>query len=183
MMLADGMGSGENASKESENLIEMLERMLQAGFGTKGAISLLNSVLAGPIDRPIFSTLDMAQIDLYTGECEFTKIGAATTFIKREKGVEMVAGVSLPMGIFPKLEYHPQLSVLEEGDFVIMVSDGVLDAIECANKEEYMKNLLEECTISNPCEMAKSIMEQLKSNSKSKVKDDMTILVMGLWKR
>lgn len=183
MMLADGMGSGETANKESENLIEMLEKMLLAGFSSKSAIQLLNAVLAGPIDRPMFSTLDFAVIDLYEGRAQMVKIGASTTFIRRENTVEVISSTTLPMGILPNMEYETVQKELNDGDIIFMVSDGIMEAVSHENKEDYIKDLILSMTINNPKEMADHILDRVQAESLDENKDDMTVLALGLWKR
>ena len=41
MMLSDGMGSGKEASEESEEVIELLEQMMETGIHEKTAIHLI----------------------------------------------------------------------------------------------------------------------------------------------
>lgn len=67
--------------------------------------------------------------DLYTGDCEFLKIGASTTFLKRKHWVETITSTSMPMGILQDVDYECTRKRLEEGDYIVMVSDGVMDAL------------------------------------------------------
>mgnify|MGYP002508719120 FL=1 len=60
MILSDGMGSGEEAAKESESVLVMLEHLLEAGFEEETSIRLLNSVLALRAEQKSFATLDMS---------------------------------------------------------------------------------------------------------------------------
>ena len=98
MVLTDGMGSGEMADRDSSNLIEALEYLMEAGFEKKSALRLLNTLFVANYEGKSFATLDMAAINLHTGICEIMKNGAATTFVKREGGVEMIASSALPVG-------------------------------------------------------------------------------------
>ena len=99
MVLTDGMGSGEMADRDSSNLIEALEYLMEAGFEKKSALRLLNTLFVANYEGKSFATLDMAAINLHTGICEIMKNGAATTFVKREDGVEMIASSALPVGV------------------------------------------------------------------------------------
>ena len=83
MVLTDGMGSGEMADRDSSNLIEALEYLMEAGFEKKSALRLLNTLFVANYEGKSFATLDMAAINLHTGICEIMKNGAATTFVKR----------------------------------------------------------------------------------------------------
>lgn len=49
MLLADGMGSGEKAAKDSRILIESMEELLQAGFSNEMAVKIVNTYLAKKI--------------------------------------------------------------------------------------------------------------------------------------
>ena len=126
MVLTDGMGSGEMADRDSSNLIEALEYLMEAGFEKKSALRLLNTLFVANYEGKSFATLDMAAINLHTGICEIMKNGAATTFVKREDGVEMIASSALPVGVDLQAEPDVAIVQLQEGDMVIMVSDGVL---------------------------------------------------------
>lgn len=141
MVLTDGMGSGEMADRDSSNLIEALEYLMEAGFEKKSALRLLNTLFVANYEGKSFATLDMAAINLHTGICEIMKNGAATTFVKREDGVEMIASSALPVGVDLQAEPDVAIVQLQEGDMVIMVSDGVLDSfyernIESDSQEE-----------------------------------------------
>ena len=71
---------------------------------------------------------------------------------------------------------------LWEDNRVIMVSDGVLDALPGENKEQVMKEYLEETAGKNPQEMAEEILEFARSFSEEN-RDDMTVLAAGVWKK
>ena len=83
-VLSDGMGSGEEACRESTLVIELLEELLAAGFPEKTAIQMINTTLVIGREEIHYSTVDMTVFDLYTGECEIIKAGASSTFIKKK---------------------------------------------------------------------------------------------------
>ena len=60
-----------------------------------------------------------AAINLHTGICEIMKNGAATTFVKREDGVEMIASSALPVGVDLQAEPDVAIVQLQEGDMVM----------------------------------------------------------------
>lgn len=43
--LSDGMGSGSSACKESEMVLDLVERFLEAGFSMETAIRMMNSAM------------------------------------------------------------------------------------------------------------------------------------------
>ena len=183
MALSDGMGSGINACKESEMVIELIEKFLEAGFQKETAIRMMNSAMVIQGEEGIFSTVDMAAMDLYTGICEFYKIGAAATFIKRGEEVDCISSASLPAGIFHQLEIEKSSRQLQDGDFVIQVTDGVLDYLHVPMPEETLREILETIETNNPTQIAKQVLERILLFTAGKVPDDMTVLVAGIWEK
>ncbi len=183
LTLSDGMGSGIRACKESEMVIELIEKFLETGFQKETAIRMMNSAMVMHGEDGMYSTVDMAAVDLYTGNCEFYKIGAAAAFIKHEEDVESVSSASLPVGIFGKVEIEKSSRKLQDGDFVVLLSDGVLDYLHVPNPEETMKEILETSVINHPGQLAKHILERILLFTGGRVPDDMTVLTAGIWER
>lgn len=182
MSLSDGMGSGSCACRESETVIELLEQFLDAGFTKETAVRMIHSTMTLQNHDQMFSTVDLCMVDLYTGECELLKIGASTTFFKRKDWVEAVSSTSLPIGFLQKLDYESARKKMEPGDFVVMVSDGVLDALPHPRAEEILQEIILRQKTRNAQEMAREILTQVLLYQKCLAKDDMTVLVGGLWK-
>lgn len=181
LMLSDGMGSGESAYLKSEQIVELLEQLLSAGFRRELAIELLNSFISFLADGSISSTLDLAMIDLYTGTVDFIKLGASTTFIKRKDRVECIRSTSLPVGVLEQVEFDTCARRLYDGDIIVMVSDGVLDSIIFENKETYLADLIASVESNNVQTIAEHIMEDVEAMQRGSLRDDSTILVTGVW--
>ena len=71
MCLSDGMGSGSLACKESEMVIELVEKFLEAGFDVETAARMMNSAMVMKGQEDLFSTVDISELDLYDGTCRF----------------------------------------------------------------------------------------------------------------
>lgn len=181
MVLADGMGSGMEAGRDSTMVVELLEQLLAAGFEEAAVVRLLNTVLMLRSNQVKFTTLDMGIVNLYTGSCEFVKAGAATTFIKRKNWVETIASTSVPLGFLERMECETKQKKLYHDDYVIMLSDGALDCIGIPEKEEYLEQLIADMTERSPQEMANRIMEGITESPGYVARDDITILVTGVF--
>lgn len=178
--LCDGMGSGEMAREESTRVTELTEQLCRAGFSSQTVVRLLNNaLLVQGKERPV--TIDMGVIDLYSGLCDFTKSGAAVTFICREDAVEELTGDSLPVGILRESAPIERLIKLRSGDMVVMMTDGVLEAIPGMEKEEQMKAFCMENKSARPRDFAARILRYAQSFGQEK--DDMTVLIAGVWKK
>src|SRR5699024_1486104 len=181
VVLSDGMGFGEEACRESTLVIELLEELLAAGFPEKTAIQMINTTLVIGREEIHYSTVDMTVFDLYTGECEIIKAGASSTFIKKKDSVEHLSSTSLPIGVMNHIEIDSVKRKLEDGDFVIMVTDGVLDALPVGEQDILLETIIQGSAISNPREMAHHILEQVLAWTGKEPADDMTLLAVGIW--
>ena len=180
--LSDGMGSGEEAFRDSTMVVEMLEELLEAGFPVNTAIQMMNTALVIGREEVRFSTVDVSLFDLYDGTCEIVKAGASTTFIKRKNKVEMIRSTSLPIGVLADIETDQEKLELESGDMVIMVTDGVLDMLTVGEQDTIMCTLIEQSSLVNPKEFANYLLGQALEWGQSLPGDDMTIIVTGIWK-
>ena len=178
------MGSGENAHVKSEQIVELLEQLLSAGFCRELAIELLNSFVSFLADGNVSSTLDLTMIDFYTGTADFIKLGASTTFIKRKEGrVECIRSTSLPVGVLEQVEFDTCARKLYHGDMIVMISDGVLDGIIFENKETYLADLIAGIETKNVQAVAEMIMEDIETMQRGGMRDDSTVLVAGVWEK
>ncbi len=180
-ILSDGMGSGEIACRNSGRVIEMMERLLEAGFGKESAVQMINGALAATGQEQNMSTLDACSMDLYSGECEFVKVGAACTYIKRGRLVDRLSAQNLPLGVFQQIEPEIMSRMLQNGDYVIMLSDGILDALSQGLGEEVLPEIIGRMEYTNPNEIANQILAYAIKQSKGQIRDDMTVLVIGIW--
>lgn len=182
LALSDGMGSGKYAKAQSSATIELLEDFMQAGFSKSLAINMINSVLFLKSSKESFATLDMCNIDLYTGICEFIKIGAVSTFIVHKDTVTTIQSSSLPVGILNNVEPETRKKKLSANDIIVMVTDGAIDASnDILDKEKFICDILAKNISKNPEDIAKSIYEKILYYYNENIKDDVTILVARLW--
>lgn len=179
--LSDGMGSGEEACRESTLVIELLEELLDAGFPEKTAIQMINTTLVMGREEIHYSTVDMTVFDLYTGECEIIKAGASSTFIRKKDMVEHLSSTSLPIGVMNSIEIDSVRRQLSDGDFIVMVTDGVLDALPVGEQDLLLETIIQGSAISNPKELAHYVLEQVLAWTGKEPADDMTVLAVGVW--
>lgn len=181
VLLSDGMGSGEKAAADSELILDLLEKMLEAGYPLDAALKLVNSALVSGFENQNMSTLDVCDLDLYDGTCAFYKMGAAASFLKREHGVEQIISPGLPLGIFRETKPKKLERKLMDGDYVIMMTDGVLDALKQNRYEETMRQIIESIGEQNPKEIARRILQFVLHCCGGHIQDDMTVVVLGIW--
>ncbi len=180
--IADGMGSGKEAFAESRMVIELMENCIDAGFKEKAAIDLVNAAyISGSGKRLNPVTMDMSVIDCTAGILSCIKMGAAATFIKRANMCEIIKSTTLPLGVLENVDYDCVTKKLYDGDYVVMISDGILDNLPCVKKEERMASIINDIAVKKPAAMAEEIMRKSLMYNDGKPLDDMTVLVLGVF--
>ena len=182
MILSDGVGSGQEAERDSSRVVDLTEQILDAGLSGRMAVQLLNSLIGAEGDEERMATLDVCRIDLKKGECAIAKAGGASTFIKRESGVEKVSQKTLPLGFWTEAEEKEAIRSLKEGDMVIMISDGVVEDWPCGDGEQCLMRRIGEIVSDSPVDLANHLLRYAIAQCRGKIRDDMTIMVTGIWK-
>ena len=181
--ISDGMGSGPEAKKSSQIVTSMLKRLLNSGFERNTSVDLINSNLLNVSDD-VFATLDIIIADLYKGNIEFIKNGACPTYIKNNKKIQIIKSLTLPAGIVKSASTDVFDKDIENGDIIVMCSDGILDSnIEYKNKELWIKYLLEDMEVTNPQKIADIILNESVDNNFGKIKDDMSVVACKFIKK
>lgn len=180
-LLSDGTGSGEIASENSDAILMLFERLLRAGFGKEKAIELINNILNSSMEDQNIPTLDVCDINLYQGSIEIQKVGASCSFLKRDNLTERIFKKALPLGVSNEIHIETISRDLVNGDYIIMMTDGILDAVSQGMGEEVFSEFLSSITSVNPSEIANQILQYCIKQSTGQIRDDMTVLVVGVW--
>ena len=177
LLLCDGMGSGLAARQDSDGALRLLEKFLRAGMAPRSALKTVGEALAlrGEAEGG-FTTVDLMQIDLFTGRGAVFKLGAAPTYLRRGDQVERLSGSALPAGLVPQPEGEPDVFPLElqAGDCVVMVSDG----ITAGQEDGWLRQALEEFDGLSPQELAGRLLAD--SRDKAGGGDDRTVIVVKI---
>ncbi|MED3944719.1 stage II sporulation protein E [Priestia megaterium] len=181
LAISDGMGNGERAHYESSETLQLLKQILQTGIEETIAIKSINSILSLRTNDEIFSTLDLAMIDLQDANVNFLKIGSTPSFIKRGDKVIKIQASNLPMGIIEEFEVDVVNEQMKAEDLLIMMSDGVFEGPKhVENYEMWMKRKIGELQTNDPQEIADLIMEEVIRTKSGLIEDDMTVVVAKL---
>ena len=182
--LSDGMGSGPEARKSSQIAVKMLGRLLSNGFDKETSIELINNTILSNNKNETYATLDTMILDLYSGNSEYIKNGAAPTFIKNKKNVDIIKSIALPTGILNNVDLVVFDRDLEDGDIIVMCTDGIVESNkEYTNKEIWVKNILENIETENVQKIADIILKEAIDNNYGNAADDMSIIVVKVKKK
>ena len=177
-LLCDGMGSGVDAREDSETALRLLEKFLRAGLDPEETLNTVGEALAlRGEEEGGFTTVDLLQIDLFSGKSAVYKLGAAPTYLRRGGGVERLSGESLPAGVAAAggLGGPDSFTLsLDAGDCVVLLTDGVTTGKE----DRWLRQLLAEFDGLSPQALAAQILKE--SGPRSGSGDDRTVIVIKL---
>lgn len=180
-MLSDGMGSGKRAYAKSKLLLELAEKLLESNISPSLMVKMINATLVTEVEEMEFATLDLCVVDVYRGQVDFIKAGASTTYIITEKGCKSYQASSLPMGVLTNSEVnHFQYKVKEEC-YIVMVTDGVNEAIAEVDKEAFIYRTFVEAQTKNTKELSDRLLQKVVALQNGDLRDDMMVLVLGVW--
>ena len=128
-----------------------------------------------------FTTLDLMTLDLITGKAQLLKSGAACSYLLRNGEPKHLSAPSLPLGIAYETIPESIEFVMQSGDVLIMISDGMADTEEDEYKLAERIGLLTETEPQKIAErlLAAAIADAERSR-KNKRCDDMTVSVIRL---
>ena len=184
MAVSDGMGQGQDAAKESNTAIELLEQFSEAGFQRDLAVKLINSALLLQRGEDSYATLDICAVDLFQGKAQFIKLGAVSSYISRGGRILTITSHTLPAGILEEVEVIENEMLLKDGDIIFMVTDGVTEALGGEGPTAaWLKEKLASRPMSNPQDVATYILQEVKKEHQTHNDDDMTVMAGRFWKK
>ena len=122
----------------------------------------------------VAATVDLMCIDLFSGETQLFKYGAAPTYVRRGDTVRRIRSRNLAAGLSSISDGAPELVKLklEPHNFAVVLTDGVINGSE----DKWLREILADCDGENARDMAKHILESaMKSTGRD---DDMTVITI-----
>ncbi len=128
-LICDGMGSGREAAFTSRLAAIFIEKLMHCATPKNVTLEMLNAFLMSKTDET-FTTVDLLEIDLLSGEAHFIKAGAAASYVLRGERLHRIESRTPPAGILRSMCAEQTTFRLYPGDLVILLSDGVEEGEE-----------------------------------------------------
>ena len=178
--LSDGMGSGSQAACESENAVALLETLCLGRMEVRQAYDTVNELLQlRRKSAEVFSTMDACILDLSRGICSWGKIGAVPGYLVRSGRVTTVTGSALPLGVLSDPEPSISDRVIKEGDLLVLLSDGIYDALTDSCQDGIALMLPELCR-GDVSFIAGELVRRALAKSDGTARDDMTAIAIRI---
>ena len=130
-----------------------------------------------------FTTAFFAELDPATGDVAYINAGHNVPILRRKSGiVERLEAGGVPIGIFADSPYQTGATRLDNGDWLVIFTDGIVEA-ENAKQEEYgepqLIRLVDRESGSAPTELLRSLLVELDQFvGNTPQHDDMTCLLL-----
>lgn len=169
-ILCDGAGTGMDAARESLLAADTLAGLIRSGMPAANAMELLNGVYILR-DEGAFSTMDVLELSLITGQATLLKWGSAPSFLRSGDALKKIGSAAPPPGLGVGSNFGPEVIRLSlwGGDMLVLLSDGAL----CRDTEDVLHRFEGDSVKS----LATSLME---AATHSGGEDDMTVAVIRL---
>ncbi len=171
MLLSDGMGTGGRAAVDGAMASGLMSRLIKAGFGYNCSLKILNSSMLFKSSDESLATMDIASIDLFTGNAELYKAGAAPTLVRRSGRSGRAESHSLPIGILNDVSFDRAGIKLRQGDILLLISDGAT-----FDGTEWIRNELEQWRDGSAQDLAEHICGCARRRSIIGRPDDITVM-------
>lgn len=128
--VTNGMGEGIQASLLSNLAVNALRNARRSGLDIAGQAALADQALYEQHRGASHVSTLLMRFELATGRAEVVDAGSPQLWRRRGRTVERVPlEAQLPLGMFEESHYEAQEFELLPGDRLLMVSDGVYDAL------------------------------------------------------
>ena len=175
-LICDGMGSGKEAALASQLASTSLEKLLSIGVDAETAMKTVNSMLISSSDET-FTTIDLLEIDEYTSKVRLIKAGSAPTYTVTGSGITKTEIKSMPIGIIDSLKINTAEMHVNDGDYIIMLSDG---AISKERDEDMILTVAATEKYAGASDLAVKIYETIRENKIGS--DDISVCVIQISK-
>lgn len=171
LVISDGMGSGKRAAADSSMTGGLFCRMMCSGFGAECSLKLINSALMYRSYDESLATLDVSEIDLYTGKVTMFKAGTAPTIVLKKGHASKASCRTLPIGILKNVGFDKAIAELKSGDILLMMSDGAT-----FEGTDWICRELEAFDGESAAELCERIAKKAKAIRKDGHSDDITVM-------
>ena len=175
LIISDGMGTGGRAAIDGSIAAQLMSKLIKSNISFDCAVKIVNSALIVKSEDESLATLDIISINLFTGEAVFMKAGAPSTLLRSEGRIISINAASLPIGILNDAELLYDKYTMKEGEWILMMSDGVSESGYDSLEEEFLS-----WTSGSPQELAKHIVNKASKRANEGHDDDITAVAVKL---
>ena len=182
MVLGDVSGKGMPASLMMMGLQARVQALVDEPDDLGATMSRINKITCSKCPANRFITFFFCVMDPATGDVFYANAGHNPPFVVRSNGeISMLPGGGPPLGILPSAPYAQEKAKLENGDVLVMYSDGVTEA-QNPTEEEFGEDRFSDVLRENRDKSASDIVDAVNQailvwEAGGHAADDLTLVV------
>lgn len=174
LTLADVMGKGMGAAI----IAATVRAVLRAGSNSEGLVNSIETaaaILGADLNSSgSFVTLFHARLNVTSGLIRYVDAGHGLSIVMRRNGeIERLSSHNPPLGVGIDITWREDSFVLNHGDTLISVSDGVLDLFDGT-----LRALDGVADLARSCNSSQEIVDAIITRAGQNASDDVTVLVL-----
>jgi serine phosphatase RsbU (regulator of sigma subunit) len=165
-VVADVAGKSIPAAMLMATFQASLRTLSTSGVGLADLVAGVNCYACSTSQGGVrFTTAFLAELDPATGNVTYVNAGHNVPILRKKSGlVERLEAGGIPIGIFSEAPYQMGSTRIESGDWLVIFTDGVVEA-ENSKEEEYgeprLLRLIDRCAALAPAELLRSLLLEL----------------------
>lgn len=183
LFIADVSGKGIGASLLTASLEALVAAQIEQNAPPDQACGLVSRLLYARTPPEKYATGFLGMLDAVSGTIRYASAGHNPGLVVRADGrTEWLEPTGMPLGILPVGEYTASEVTLDQGDAVILYTDGITEA-EDPDEEQFGEERLEAVCVANrglpPAELAAALNRELDAFAKgTPYADDRTVVIV-----
>lgn len=190
IVVGDACGSGAEGEAQLAPLLPTVRELARSGMSPARLLSELNRTAAAELPLDKFVTAVALELDVQTGTLTVSNAAHVPPLVRRAGKVSVVCRrAGCPLGFSAASSYENERRDLSKGDVIVLMTDGILEAIEvdllamstsrslfaaategARGAHRLFRRKFDECTCGHPADdMTLLAVEALSGNSASNV--------------
>jgi sigma-B regulation protein RsbU (phosphoserine phosphatase) len=183
LALGDVAGKGVPAGLVASSLQARIEAV--AHYGARAAsevVRAVNRTLCRTSDGARFATLTYLDVDAATGSVTIVNAGhLPALLVSATAGARYFPSAGPALGLLPEAAFPAHQVTMQNGEHLVLISDGVTEAVSAAGEEYGEARLLDiiQAHASGPAAlMCQAIVDDVRRHAPGPPDDDLTVLVL-----
>jgi serine phosphatase RsbU (regulator of sigma subunit) len=180
VVIGDAAGRGADGAEQLSRILPKVHELALSGASPAELLTVLNRTAAAELPHDRFVTAAAFEFDMRARTLTVANAAHVPAIVRRARGEVVVVGrpSGVPLGIVEQTTYIEEHCELNHGDVVVLMTDGVLEALESdLLSMSTLKRLVAEAS-EGASNVHRSLLRRFEECTAGKVADDMTLMAL-----